>query len=208
MQLDGDSAPLIATPDTLVNTDLLSVGSRVRCELTDRRVIAHGVSGGTEAPTGCVVMTAAAAAPVGWLLCQGQAVSRTDYAALFAAIATQFGTGDGSTTFNVPNLQGRVPAGYSAGDANFGTLGGVGGEATHALSYSEMPQHSHGISGPTGGVLSGAGGGGSGYVNGAGYAPWFGGGYSAGPATVTVEGGGAAHNNLQPFAVLNFIIKA
>lgn len=61
--------------------------------------------------TGTVLPFAGSAAPIGWLLCYGQAVSRTTYANLFAAIGTAYGAGDGSTTFNVPDLRGRVAAG-------------------------------------------------------------------------------------------------
>lgn len=66
---------------------------------------------------GDVIMTGAAAAGAGWLLCQGQAVSRTTYAALFAAIGTEYGAGDGATTFNVPQMQGYFPRGYDASGA-------------------------------------------------------------------------------------------
>lgn len=62
-------------------------------------------------PAGAVIFFAGAAAPTGWLLCNGQAVSRTTYAALFAAIGVVYGVGNGSTTFNVPDLRGRVPVG-------------------------------------------------------------------------------------------------
>lgn len=62
-------------------------------------------------PAGIMVPYGAGAAPAGWLLCNGQAVSRTGNAALFAAIGTTFGVGDGSTTFNVPDMRGRVVAG-------------------------------------------------------------------------------------------------
>lgn len=63
------------------------------------------------APAGSVVAFAGSAAPVGWLLCDGSAVSRTTYAVLFAAIATAYGAGDGSTTFNLPDLRGRTAVG-------------------------------------------------------------------------------------------------
>lgn len=63
------------------------------------------------APSGVVLPYAGAAAPSGWMLCYGQAVSRTTYAALFTAIGTAYGVGDGSTTFNLPDLRGRVPGG-------------------------------------------------------------------------------------------------
>lgn len=66
-------------------------------------------------PSGAVIPFAGSAAPSGFLLCSGQAVSRTTYAALFAAIASVYGAGDGSTTFNVPDLRGREPVGAGTG---------------------------------------------------------------------------------------------
>ena len=65
--------------------------------------------------SGIVLPFAGAAAPSGWLLCQGQTVSRVTYAALFAAIGTTFGAGDGSTTFGVPDMRGEFPRGLDAG---------------------------------------------------------------------------------------------
>jgi microcystin-dependent protein len=62
-------------------------------------------------PAGVVVAFAGGTAPTGWLICDGSAVSRTTYAALFAAIATAYGAGDGSTTFNLPDLRGRAAVG-------------------------------------------------------------------------------------------------
>lgn len=64
--------------------------------------------------TGLISMYGAATAPTGWLLCDGSAVSRTTYADLFAVTSTTYGVGDGSTTFNVPNLTGRFPLGYAS----------------------------------------------------------------------------------------------
>jgi phage-related tail fiber protein len=84
-------------------------------------------------PCGVILMTAASTADDGWLLCDGAAVSRTTYANLFRKIGTTYGTGDGSTTFNVPNLQGRVPVGVSSTDGDF-DLGDSGGEKTATLS--------------------------------------------------------------------------
>ncbi len=68
-----------------------------------------------------------AAAPDGYLLCNGGAVSRSTYADLFAVISTTYGAGDGSTTFNVPQLQGKIPQGY---DGNTYNLAGTGGANT------------------------------------------------------------------------------
>jgi microcystin-dependent protein len=82
-----------------------------------------------------------ATAPAGWLLCDGSAVSRTTYAALFAEIGTTCGPGDGSTTFNLPDMRGRVPVGKNTG--TFLTLGQQGGEEAHALTSGEMPPHTH-----------------------------------------------------------------
>lgn len=90
-------------------------------------------------PVGHISIGAAAAAAPGWLLCNGQAVSRTTYASLFTAISTTYGTGDGSTTFNVPDLRGKFPLGVAAsGTGN--TLGGTGGEIDHDHTG---PSHTH-----------------------------------------------------------------
>jgi hypothetical protein len=64
-------------------------------------------------PPGIEMLIAAAVAPDGWLLCEGDDVSRTTYAALFAKIGTTFGVGDGTTTFGLPDLSGDAPAGHS-----------------------------------------------------------------------------------------------
>lgn len=95
-------------------------------------------------PAGMVTQFAGAAAPTGWLLCDGAAVSRTTYAGLFTAIGTTYGAGDGSTTFSLPNLKGRVPVGLDAAQVEFDVLGKAGGAKTHTLTTSELPSHSHG----------------------------------------------------------------
>lgn len=84
--------------------------------------------------------------PAGWLLCDGQAVSRTTYPELFSVIGTTYGSGDGSTTFNVPDLRGRFPIGSGTGtasDATERTLGQSGGSERVTLSASQMPAHTH-----------------------------------------------------------------
>ena len=80
-------------------------------------------------------------APAGFLICDGSAVSRTTYSELFSVIGTTFGAGDGSTTFNIPDISGRVIIGTSLDYS----IGDVGGEETHVLSTQELPQHSHTI---------------------------------------------------------------
>lgn len=106
-------------------------------------------------PTGVVMPFAGSISPSGWLICDGTAVSRTTYATLFATVSTTYGVGDGSTTFNVPDLRGRAIIGkddMGVGSANrvvnaqADILGGSMGEENHTLSSSEMPNHTHSLS--------------------------------------------------------------
>lgn len=160
--------------------------------------------GGGSIPAGSIMDYAGSAAPTGWLMCAGQAISRTSYADLYAAIGTTYGTGDGTTTFNLPDLRGRVSAGKdnmggtaasrltSVGSGVVGTtLGASGGGETHTLTTAEMPAHTHAAFRATGGSSSN--------------------GLSTGSATGTSTSGnagsGSAHNNVQPTIILNKIIK-
>lgn len=180
-------------------------------------------------PAGAVIPYAGSAAPTGYLMCDGSAVSRTTYAALFTALATTYGIGDGSTTFNLPNMAGRVPVGKEATAtiiANSGkhgldstTLGDTGGTDAHKLTASEsgLPAHFHSITDPTHDHLAYGAGSGS-----------TGGSYSAtdltsqtlsynsaAPATTGITqtnnnspaDASTSHTNLQPSIVLNYIIK-
>lgn len=134
--------------------------------------------------------------PSGWLLCDGSAVSRTTYADLFTAIGTSWGTGDGSTTFNVPDLRGRAPIGVGTGTGlTARTLGQKDGHETHTLTESEMPAHTHNVfyDGDTGAVPYPA-------LN-------FGTDPPGAFVTSSSTGSGSAHNNMQPWAAINFIIK-
>ena len=114
-------------------------------------------------PTATIVPWSSASVPSGFLECNGQAVSRTTYAALFAIVSTTYGVGDGSSTFNVPDLQDNVAVGKSGtkslastGGANTVTsTGNVGGSTANAtLSEAQLASHAHpgggttGISGP------------------------------------------------------------
>ena len=100
--------------------------------------------GGVLVPSGQIIAYAGTVAPTGWLLCNGNAIDRITYAALFAAIGTVWGVGDGSSTFNIPNLVGRTLLGNSVAYA----LGSSGGQASITLTTAQLPAHSHGITDP------------------------------------------------------------
>ena len=93
-----------------------------------------------------------AAIPANWLFCDGSAVSRTTYANLFAVTGTIYGVGNGSTTFNLPDLTNRSPMGASQDHAGVpktnvtGSLTQTGGAATHTLTTTELPAHNHDMS--------------------------------------------------------------
>jgi len=159
--------------------------------------LAPGVAG----DIGDIKMTATAIPPAHWLACDGSAVSRTTYAALFTALggaSSPWGTGDGSTTFNLPDLRGRAPVGAGTGAGlTARTVGQKGGEETHTLVIPEIPQHTHTqlLGGSLTTVNPGVGSGVIGTAN------------TAVTSGVN-EGYNGAHNNMQPYAVLTYIIKA
>lgn len=158
-------------------------------------------------PIGAITMWGVATPPRGWLICNGAEVSRTEYADLFAVIGTYYGSGNGSTTFNLPNLMGKVPVGLDSTQTEFDTLGEAGGEKTHQLTSPEMPEHIHLLT-ANDNISAAAG---SGYY----HLPSAIEGYAAGTAQTifynstktSIAGENQAHNNLQPYIVLNYIIK-
>lgn len=130
--------------------------------------------------------------PNGFLPCDGRECSRTEYSELFEAIGTIYGEGDGSTTFNVPDLQTRVPVGVGDGY----DLGDDGGEEKHTLSVEELPSYSISIPGRLNSTSGGSG------------AFEYSGNWQA-ETTYNIESGGSgqAHNIMQPYTVVNYIIS-
>lgn len=155
-------------------------------------------------PTGTILPFAGSTAPSQFLLCQGQAISRTTYSALFAVIGTTYGAGNGSTTFNLPSFAGRVPVGLST-ETEFNTLGKKGGEKTHLLTGNELAGHTHQVPIAVDGLWASTGGVASGYQTYGGDDIQYG--------EISTDSGGEGeyidqpHNNLQPYITINFLIK-
>lgn len=173
-------------------------------------------------PAGSITQYAGASAPAGWLLMYGQAISRVTYKALFDAIGTVYGAGDGSTTFNVPDARGRALLGKDnmggtaanrltsgGGGLDGATLGAVGGGETKTLTTGQIPSHAHqeqalNTVGSATAVteMSGLSGSQQSIVL-----------ASSGKATIggalntVAAGSGGAHSVIQPGLVINYIIK-
>ena len=168
-----------------------------------RNLAAAGASApGGLAPTGVVLPFAGSTAPTGWAFCDGTAISRTTFASLFTAISTTYGVGNGTTTFNLPDLRGRIPGGKdnmggtaasrlttAGAGADGATIGASGGAQTHGLTQAQLPALTFLTTTDTG---SGA------------PSLDFSGPDNLGFYSV---GGGTAHNNTQPTLILNYIIK-
>jgi microcystin-dependent protein len=147
-------------------------------------------------PAGVVKAFAGATCPATYAWANGQALSRTTEAVLFAAIGTIHGAGDGSTTFNVPTVSGRSIVGLDTTQTEFNTLGKLGGFKTHTLSIAEMPSHNHEL------TMTATSGSTSTRIM-RGNLPTS---IVAG-GDVGMTGGGGSHNNLSPYIAMNFIIK-
>lgn len=186
-------------------------------------------------PTGVVSAFAGSSAPSGYVICDGTSYSRTDplYSALFGVIGVTYGSAN-SSSFNVPDLRTRVPVGFSSSDTDtdplagvdnaLSTLGKTGGSKTHTLSQAQLPSHTHTVSQSAASATSSitvwnAAGGGAASNSVTGYSAAGGTGTISSGGTnipggehthsVSVSGGGSnnAHNILQPYIVMNYIIK-
>lgn len=157
-------------------------------------------------PTGTILATGRATASSGYLMCEGQAVSRSTYAALFTALTDEggtrpFGEGNGSTTFNVPDLRGRMVVGKDDAGMRINVapfLGQSGGEEEHTLTEAELPSHDHTSEVTAHGLQGGS------TFSLLIYAP---GGSHVGDSYAEFAGGGGAHNNMPPYQVVNYMIK-
>ena len=162
-------------------------------------------SGGDPIPVdiidvGTIVPYSGVEAPKNWLICDGRAISRATYIELFNVIGTTYGDGDGSTTFNLPDLKGKVLAGLDSSQTEFNTIGKTGGEKTHNLTVDEMPSHKHDLRAPSSSIAASGGNIGNEFVvsdtQGKSLPKW-----------TVATGGDQSHNNLQPYIVINYIIK-
>ena len=179
-------------------------------------------------PVGTIVMTGRSTAPSGWLICNGDAVDRVLYVDLFGAIGETFGPGNGSTTFNLPDMRGRVAAGVGTGTggAASGTGAPTGGSALAAvalagwfgandvtLTSAQIPAHTHPITDPghTHPQNGGTGGPDITRLTASTHDTPTGAGNTSNNTTgITVNnntGGGGSHTNVQPTVGLNFIIR-
>lgn len=202
--------------------------------ITEDRVLLLPNTSGSLVPPGSLLMFAGATAPEGYLVCNGSAVSRTDYAVLFAAIGVVYGVGNGTTTFNLPDLRGRGPLGVGTGvGLTARVLGSAGGAETVTLDATMIPGHTHagttssnGSHTHTSNATGGQGNYGLALADGSNTVTDAD--SSAGelnvwtvPGALTIDaggahthtftsdstGGGQSHANMAPFLSVNFIIK-
>lgn len=156
-------------------------------------------------PAGTIIQSAAIDEPEGWFDCNGQTLSVVEFAYLFDAIGYTYGGAD--LSFNIPDMRGRVGIGLGDGDGTAlspRNLGVTGGEEKHKLDVTEMPRHNHtGNTGTTTGANNNATSAGVGGLAGS-HDVADDGSHSH---TIEFEGGNGAHNNMQPFLVLRYLIK-
>ena len=186
---DGNG-DLQAIPAGAVGSALVSQGSTALPTFTTPS------GSGSSFPAGFIAIWPGTTAPTGWLICDGSEVSRADYASLFALIGTTYGAGDGVNTFLLPDFRGRTPIGYGqgAGLANTYALVQTGGEENTELAITDLPSHKHSYETRTSTTTT-TDGANHGWKN------------TSSPATGSA-GSGTAHQNMQPYLAVNFVIKA
>jgi len=159
-------------------------------------------------PTGAIITWTVTAAPSGYLTCNGDAVSRSTYSGLFTIVSSLYGDGDGSSTFNIPDLRGKFQAGFRTtvdtgltsvtADMVIGTtIGNTGGAQAVSLATAQIPSHAHALIS----VFSG--------TDDPGTTGMRQQGNLASPAAIntSVAGGGGVHSNIPPTIILNYVIK-
>ena len=162
----------------------------------------NGAVSGDTLPIGAILPYPGTTAPTNWLVCNGAAVSRATYSDLYNVIGTTYGAGDGSTTFNLPDLRGKHLMGYDSTQTEFNALGKTGGEKKHTQTVSEMPSHYHAqslVGGSSGNPGNKAAFSWSQPTNQYDY---------SGTDLAQRTGGGQAFNVLDPYLTTNYIIKA
>lgn len=188
-------------------------------KLTDGTVTAAKLSGIAFLPTGLVSPYAGSSAPGGWLLCDGAVVSRTTYAPLFAIVGTTYNTGgEAGTSFRLPDLRGRVPVGVDGAAARLAAndaLGQASGTETTTLTAAQsgVPAHNHNYGGDIARVSSNWVGvnvtHGSGAFNNN-FPAIFGAGVLTSDSDTnssTAAAAASGHSNMQPYQIVNYIIK-
>jgi microcystin-dependent protein len=201
--------------DLIIERDLLVNGNlTVKHDIRARSFYATGnyyLDNYILIPAGTIVQSAAINVPDGWLNCNGALLNKIAYVDLFLAIGNTYGGVPSDLSFNLPDMRGRVGIGAGQGaDLSNRVFATSGGAETHTLTTSEMPVHNHGVTdpghahsipirsegfadiGPDDDVSQG-----SGYNTGS----------STTGITINNAGSGNAHNNMQPFLVIRYLIK-
>lgn len=215
-KIAGNAVTQAAVASNAIGTD----------QIADGAVNSTKLASGIAFVAGMVMPFAGTSAPTGWLLAYGQAVSRSTYSSLFTAIGTTYGSGDGSSTFNLPDLRGRVAAGkdnmggsaasrITSSQSNSddpitgATLGDTGGDEVQDLQITHLPSHSHGAGTYAANLTI--------LTTNAGDQTVARPANNDGQSTTTLNlsvsgnsgstGSGTAVNNMQPTIILNYIIK-